>query len=83
VLAFVGLAAVLCPLADAAISRRAESPPTASPPTTASRGSWPPHFTHCMTATVRPADGRSGCWHPIRPPTSESALLAAAADPRA
>ncbi|WP_100502301.1 hypothetical protein [Geodermatophilus chilensis] len=37
VLVFVGLAAVLCPLADAAISRRAGLAADRSPPTTASR----------------------------------------------
>jgi len=68
VLAFVGLAAVLCPLADSP-----SSPPTGSPPTTASRWSWPPHCTRWTTAVVQPADGRGGSWPPTRPPSSASA----------
>jgi STE24 endopeptidase len=73
VLAVLGLAAVLCPLADAAVSRRSEF---AADRFAADHGLapvWPPHCTRWTTAVVGPADGRGGCWPPTRPPSSASA----------
>jgi hypothetical protein len=60
VLTFVGLSAVLCPLAAAAVSRQAEFAADRLPPITASRWSWPPHSTQPTMDGVLPPDGRGG-----------------------
>jgi hypothetical protein len=73
VLTFLMLAGCSVPSPTPRSAGGPSSPPTASLPTTASHGSWPPPFTYWMSAILRPADGRSGFWHPIRLPTSASA----------
>ncbi|MCW2705702.1 MAG: rane protein of unknown function [Blastococcus sp.] len=68
----VGLAAVLCPLADAVISRQSEF---AADRFAADHGlalELAAALTYCMTATRKLADGGSGSCHPTRPPTSGS-----------
>ncbi|WP_164701978.1 hypothetical protein [Modestobacter sp. KNN46-3] len=72
VLGALALFAVICPLADATVCRRAEF---AADRFAADHGigpNWPPRSAHWAVARVPPSHGRGG-WHPTRPTNGGSA----------